>query len=48
VISGADFTAQVIEFNYRAWNGPESGYNMAWHPDDCSGGRAHYRHHARS
>jgi hypothetical protein len=37
-ILGGDDVPRVIEFNYRAWNGPESGYGMGWHPDDCSGG----------
>ena len=36
VLNGVD--VRGTECNYRAWNGPESGYGMGWHPDDCSGG----------
>jgi hypothetical protein len=37
ILGGVD-VPRLIECNYRAWNGPESGYNMGFHPDDCSGG----------
>jgi hypothetical protein len=37
ILGGVD-VPRLIECNYRAWNGPESGYHMGFHPDDCSGG----------